>query len=152
MRNSDEVVIAKYVFYAIFYNIDLNSDKIALCCNDENKIAIDLNKLFSQGVLECYDSNLIPTLVNAALASDMSTKKKLVFAAISEDFTGVTMASGAISALSNGVITSVENYFGEKEIYIEKLVEEGFCDNYMSDLLTDTDPDAREITIEIKHE
>ncbi|MBO4538962.1 MAG: metallophosphoesterase, partial [Clostridia bacterium] len=152
MRSSVEVKIAKYVFYALFYNINKNADRIAVCCNTEKKISIDLVKLFKEGELECYDSEFIPTFANFALSSEISMKKKIVFAAIASNFNSIELASDLVATYTGGVVTSIEKYFGEKEIHIEKLIEEGFCDDYFSDLLTDTDPDAREITIEIKHE
>ena len=152
MRYSTEILIGKYVFYALFYNIDQNADRIASCCNSDKSITIDLERLFTEGELECYDSELIPTFVTTALSSEISMKMKLVFAAIANNFNNIQLASEGIAGYTNGVVTSIEKYFGEKEIHIEKLIEEGFCDEYFADLITDYEPDARELTIELKHE
>ena len=152
MRFSTEISIGKYVFYALFYHIDQNADRIAACCNDDRTISVNLERLFKEGELECYDSELIPTFVNAALSSDLSIKMKLIYSAIGKDFKTLQLVSESIATYTNGVVTSIEKYFDEKEIHIEKLIEEGFCDKYFADLLTDYEPDARELTIELKHE
>ena len=152
MRNSDEITISKYVAYSLFYFFNKKSDDIASLCKDNKKINVDLKKLFEEGVLECYESNLIPAITSIALNSNIGLKMQLLFSSIASNFVLITNFSDIIESLSGSVIKDIGQYFDEYSVDFEHLIENGFFDKYINDLLQDTEPNDKEVTIKIHYE
>ncbi len=152
LRSSSEIFISKYVAYSIFVLFDEKSDEISLLSKNNTKIDINLDRLFAEGVLECYESNLIPTIVDIALDSQIGMKYQMLFSSIKTDFKAITTFSDMIETITKGIITSVGEYFGTYTVDLENLFERGFFDHYVKDLLTDSNPDDRSITINVRHE
>ena len=152
LRTSSEIVISKYVAYSVFVLFNDKADEIALLSKDNNKINIDLDKLFAEGVLECYESNLVPAIASIALNSNIGIKWQVLFTSIKSNFNTITTFSDTIESLTKGNITSIGDYFGTYTVELEKLLEKGFFDQYAKDLLTDHAPDDRTLTINVRHE
>lgn len=146
LRDSVELKIAKYAVYSAVYLLSEHSDEIKTFQDEDIDINIDLNKLFKEGVLECYDSKLMPMLINIINKSN-NTKIKVVFRFIQNSFKSIERLSDVIEEMSGGLIDDMDNYFVGKEIKFDELIEKGIFDNYLSDLLTDEKPSDREITI-----
>ena len=151
MSLTNETTFLKYIFYSLIYVINQNSDLISSFTEDAIHINIDMEKMFQTGQIECYESNLIPAIISILSQSKNTTIKTAIYA-LQTNFRSIELVSDALSGLSDGTITDIERYFTLKEIWIDKLIEEGFFNNYISDLITDKAPNDREIDIVIKKE
>ncbi len=151
LENSVELDIITYTFYGMAYLIDKYSDMFnALVPNSQYYIDLDLEQLFKEGILECYDSNLMPTLLTIIKNNSNSKITNYVVAALATDFSSIEIASEFISALTNGLVSGIDKYFYDTEIDVRGLVREKILGDLLSDLIKDTEPNDREYSITFK--
>lgn len=148
MAGAGELDLIKYSIYAIFYYIQQSAQDIAAVLPSLPVINLDLQKLFAEGVLECYDSNFVPFALEILkiINSDVSS---IVSGFVSENFDDLNC--DLIKALLKPYkLESIIQYFAGKEILLGKLIDEGIWDNLASDYVTDTPPSDTYLEIPLK--
>ncbi len=148
LRESDEVILAKYSAYSVFHLINLNADKFSELATEETKINFNVESLFTDGKIDMYQSNFMPTFISIIENSEARTKIKLAVSALKGDFSAIQYATGLIAEKTNGLVDDVDTYFGFYDLDVKNLIEKGICDNYLADLLTENGPNDREYELQ----
>lgn len=138
--------ILKLAIKSLFYYINEQSINIKNALPDYDAIFIDLDKLFSEGLLECYESNFIPTLL--ALASNITSNNIVngILSSIQNSFEELASFESAINLYTNNHLSGIFIYFNSRDIKIDNLVD-AFFDKYVSDLMYDTAQSDNKVTI-----
>ncbi len=139
IKDSDEITILKNVATSLFYYIDTQSDAIKTALPDYEKINIDLNLLFKDGILECYDSNLLPLIISVANNSINSSIISSALKSIKNDFNSISTLESLIKAYTAGSLEGITSYFSGKTILWYDLFDSIF-NVYAADLMMDEYP------------
>ena len=136
MGETGETELLTYIFYGIIYNLDACSAELAAAFPDAPVIDLDVEKLFSEGKLECYESNLVPFVLEAFGSSGTLGS---ALGIIKNDFSLVKTYSGLIDGLTFGYLTGVTDHFGLYDIDVRGLLNAAF-DRYAYEMKKDPYP------------
>ncbi|HKL73415.1 MAG TPA: metallophosphoesterase [Clostridia bacterium] len=147
---SAELNLIKYSIYSMFYYLDELSAQFKEALPNEPIMDINLDLLFTQGILECYDSNLMD-LIFAIVKGFNSDVGRTLKAIIGSDFNeiGGEVASTFIKAFTKNVVDDLDEYFQDKNILLEKFIDDGIWGKYGKDFVTDNPPSDTYLEIEI---
>lgn len=148
---ASELELVKYSIYSIFYYLEQASDNLAVAVPDYPVINLDLEKLFKEGILECYDSNFIPFIVEGLESADSFTLD-VISGLIRENFDqlGGTFITSLISSISLGQIQTVSPYFDSKNLLLEKFIDVAIWGDLASSYVLDLAPADNYCVIELK--
>ena len=120
MGETGELELLNYIVYGIIYNLDECSAKLQEAFPDAPVIDIDVEKLFAEGKLECYESNLVPFVIKVFNSSGTLGDALNI---IKNDFSAVKNFSFVIDSLTSGYLAGVTDYFGVYDIDVKGLLE-----------------------------
>ena len=143
--------LVKYTLYEIIWYIDAASDELNGKLSElgyDGSINLDMERLFRDGELECYESGFIPTLTE--LAEDIikevvpSDYEDIVNGIVSQlksnlDVLKNSIVTGAVNGFTNDVLKGYEEYIYSDYIDLGALIDEGILGKYVADYL---DPPA----------
>lgn len=121
MGATGEPELLTYIFYGIIYNLDACSAELAKAFPDAPQIDLDVEKLFAEGKLECYESNLVPFVLKAFASSGTLGSALSI---IKDDFSLVKTYAGLIDGFTSGYLTGVTDYFELYDIDVKGLLDE----------------------------
>ena len=120
MGETGELELLNYIVYGIIYNLDECSAKLQEAFPDAPVIDLDVEKLFAEGKLECYESNLVPFVIKVFNSSGTLGDALNI---IKNDFSAVKNFSFVIDSLTSGYLAGVTDYFGVYDIDVKGLLE-----------------------------
>ncbi len=143
--------LVKYTIYEIIWYIDAASEELNGKLSElgyDGSINLDMERLFRDGELECYESGFIPTLTE--LAEDIikevvpSDYVDIVNGIVSQlksnlDVLKNSIVTGAVNGFTNDVLKGYEEYIYSDYIDLGALIDEGILGKYVADYL---DPPA----------
>ena len=144
--------LVKYTIYEIIWYIDAASEELNGKLSElgyDGSINLDMERLFRDGELECYESGFIPTLTE--LAEDIIKEVVLsdyvmsvvngVVSQLKDDLSVLknSIVTGAVNGFTNDALTGYEEYIGSDYIDLGALIDEGILGKYVADYL---DPPA----------
>lgn len=149
--NAPDLNIIKYSLFSAFYYLDEASGLLAAAAPSYPVIDVDLDKLFKDGILECYDSNIVPFGLKLFTAYNY-TVGNLIKGVIENDFEniGSDFVKTMIAGYTDNVITDVSEFFSGKNLLIKKLIDDGIWGNYASDYVLDTPPSDTYVVISLR--
>ncbi len=139
ITNSVENTIVKHAAKILFYYMNEQSESIAKLAPDKGLLNIDLDKLFKLGILECYDSNLIPIAISIFGKNVDNFLIKSALNSISDNFDALSSYQVAIDAFTAGRVANITSYFDSKSLRIDDLIDAIF-NEYLADFVLDTAP------------
>jgi predicted MPP superfamily phosphohydrolase len=141
LTDAPELFIAKYAVFSLFYYINETSDLYASAYPTYPVLNIDVDKIFNEGILECYNSNVIAFTLEVLEGVNL-TAYSICKGLISENFDelGGTLVTSLISGLTLNKVESIGEYFDSTNILLDKLIEEGIYDIYAKDYIQDREP------------
>lgn len=142
----DENTIMKHAVKTLFYYINEQSDNLAVIAPNHAPLNIDLEKLYNEGILECYDSNLIPIALDIIGSSYNNFLIDSILSSVSKNFNALDDYQVAIDSFTNGQLAGITSYFDYKSIRIDDLIDDIF-DIYLADFMTDLAPPDNNLSI-----
>lgn len=130
--------LVKYSIFSIFYYLNEVSPALNQALPQYPEININLNKLFSEGILECYDSKIIGFTLKI-VESFNSTIASVIKGFISDNFDqlGSEAITSLIKSTTNGIVMGIGEFFEGKNMLIGKFIDEGIWGNYAKDYVLD---------------
>lgn len=141
-----ENTIVKLAVKSIFYYLNEQSANIETALPEYDKININLDKLFDEGILECYDSNLVPVALDIIGSSINNSLLRNILGSINNNFDALKSFEAAINIYTNESLSGILTYFNGKEIRLDDLLNAIF-DIYVSDLMNDVAPKDNNLTL-----
>lgn len=132
LDGTPEYYLVEYVAYFLIYNIDACADSFAEI-NSEISISVDMNGLVDTGVLECYESGLVPLLLSVLGKGDMEDMIKSVLA---DNFAGVKSFEPLIAGFARGAFAGVTDYLDGTEADLRGLIYDGVFAKYAPELVS----------------
>lgn len=139
--NAPELDLLKYSVYSIFYYLNEVSPELSATVADYPSININLAQLFNDGILECYESNLVPFAFKI-VSQISSTVYGVLNSMIGEDFDeiGSETVNLFLSSFTGGIVDDLSEYFVGKNLLLGKFIDDGIWGKYASDFVTDKEP------------
>lgn len=136
LAGTAELDIIKYILYGVLYYLDEACEEIAEAFPDMPVINLDIERLFTKGELECYESNLIPFVLR--FFDDGGFVFGLIKGAVGNGFN----SSLQIVADTYGgkYLKGIFDYFDTKFIKLGELIDDGVFKRYAADFVTDVYP------------
>lgn len=134
-----ELDLVKYTVFSIFYYI--HEQRIELAKVMPNyPINVDLDKLFNEGMLECYDSNLIP--FGIVFVGKISDAVGAILKLFKENFDKLAEPhiKELISAATNGIVQELDQFFVGKNLLLGKFIDDGIWGIYGKEYVLDNPP------------
>jgi len=146
LEKSVELDLLKKVITSLFYYIDAESENIKAALPNYDKINIDLDLLFKEGILECYDSNLMPLIFSVAQNSIDNSLIENVLESLKNDFSSLSTFETLIKVYTNGRLEGITAYFSGKNILWSGLLDSIF-EVYANDIVKDELPSDNNFTL-----
>lgn len=146
IENSVELDLLKKVITSLFYYIDAESENIKTALPDYDKINIDLDLLLKEGILECYESNLMPLIFSVAKNSIDNSLIENALESIENDFSALSVFETLIKVYTNGRLEGITAYFSGKNILWSDLLDSIF-EVYANDIVKDELPSDNNFTL-----
>ena len=161
---SDLPVLAEYSIYSFILLFSEASedlcDELETVYPEEGplEINLDMQRLFDEGELELYDSNIIPLLIKFAykLFDDTGIEFGFLNNGLGDPGTGKGVHNsfilGALSGLTKGKFDGVDQYIYDKYILLggeDGLLRDGFFKKFAPDAIKDMYPSDSEYTLKI---
>lgn len=143
--------LVKYTIYEIIWYIDAASEELNGKLSElgyDGSINLDMERLFRDGELECYESGFIPTLTELAediipeiLPSKYVSFVNVIVSQLEDDlsFLKDSTVTGFVNGFTNYALTGYEEYIYSDYIDLGALIDEGILGKYVADYL---DPPA----------
>lgn len=144
--DSLDIDILPYVVYSFAYYMNESYDLFIDEINDYD-IWFDLEEIFKEDKLNCYDSGLVPTLLNTLQGSGLSDIIAiLINSAIKNNLNNVTILNPVIAELTRGIVTTLDPYHDNKNIFLDLLASDFFI-IVAHDVILDIPPADNDLVI-----
>ena len=146
----------KNVVFEVFYFLQQAEGKLNVLAEQAGmtaRLSLNTEKLYKEGVLECYESGLVPFFVEVLQLTGYGfLQNDLVRGALNSLKADLSIAKNeivleSIDAVTDDAVKGFDTYVSDKEIALADLLEKGFIEQYISDFVTDTPPNDWEIVI-----
>jgi predicted MPP superfamily phosphohydrolase len=134
-----ELDLIKYTVFGIFYYFNEQKQPIAELL-PKYPINVDLDKLFEEGILECYDSNLMPFGIEFVFNINETIGKLLKNFISNFDKLSDPFIMDLISGATNGIVSDLDEYFVGKNLLLGKFIDEGVWGVYGKEYVLDNPP------------
>ncbi|MFA6865975.1 MAG: metallophosphoesterase [Clostridia bacterium] len=152
LQDSEEIQIINYSIYSLFYYLNMQADEIYNLNTEYPKVNINLEKLFVNGELECYESNLVAFAVSLTTSINEDVGEFLG-AFIEKNFSKYNaFISPAISYATKGLINGkdISPYINIYSIMIGQILNDEIWGNYAKDYILDNPPADNKFSFEWK--
>ncbi|NLL56215.1 MAG: metallophosphoesterase [Clostridiales bacterium] len=144
-----ELSLIKYTIFSIFYYIQQQSQYFAELW-PELLINIDLPKLFNKGILEAYDSNLMPFLLEVIKSIDKTIGSALSIFSQNFDKISDSLVLAIISGYTNDIVDNLDEYFVGRNVLLGKLIDQGLWERYGAGFVQDIAPSDTYFEVELE--
>ncbi len=113
-------------------------------------INIDLPKLFNKGILEAYDSNLMPFLLEVIKSIDKTIGSALSIFSQNFDKISDSLVLAIISGYTNDIVDNLDEYFVGRNVLLGKLIDQGLWERYGAGFVQDIAPSDTYFEVELE--
>ena len=164
-----ELKLIEYIMMWAFDLFGKASDKIATAYPTLPKIAINSRQVFVDGILECYDSGIVPfalrigetALDGKIKPNDFGGLGKIIINELSGNgelgqslslINSNKLVINVINSLTMEKFVGFEKFVGDRSIELRSFIEDGLFERYIADFVDDAAPNDRSVEIKITRE
>ncbi len=138
-NSSIETELITYAVYCALYRLNQFSETLS-SLQGAPQLSLNLDEVFSTGILECYESNLMPYFVYAVDKMDINGLIKNIVASLENSFEMIENVSGFINVFLDGIGDKLNESISLYTIDLKDFIDKVIFSGILSDLIEDKMP------------